>query len=170
MEQISETRTIIHEVSNRVYELIYSLRPSALDDLGLPTAIRAHARRQLTKTGITFELYDDELTDRLPRELETALYRTFQEALNNVIRHAHANKVQLTLSRKNGLFIGEFTDDGCGFDMEKVQLDGNNHRGLGLLGMQERVSQCGGQLEVDSQSGKGTRISIRVNLTETCCD
>jgi signal transduction histidine kinase len=165
--QLQGARALIAETTERAYAMILSLRPSALDDLGLAPALHAHAGRALKDTGIQFELDTRDLTRRLPPEMAIALFRTFQEALTNVVRHAGASHVRLSLAVRDGALAGEIVDDGRGFDPREVQANGFGPRGLGLLGMQERVAQCGGALEIISQPGAGTRVQIRIPLPET---
>jgi signal transduction histidine kinase len=165
-EQLSQISSLISHTSDRMYDLIMALRPSSLDDLGLAAALNAHADRMLPGSGISFDLETRGMKKRLPPNLETALYRIFQEALSNIIRHANANKIHVRLVRKNGFFEGEISDNGRGFISEDVQMDGNSSRGLGLLGMQERVTQFGGQLEITSQPGSGTSIHIRIPIND----
>ena len=163
---IRQLRAQIAETTNRVYDIILALRPSMLDDLGLAPALHAQAERVLKDTGVKFEMEASGLARRLPPEIETALFRTFQEALYNVARHARARHVRLWLAAPDGQFEGEIVDDGCGFDIGNVRPNENSPRGLGLLGMQERVTQCGGVLEIFSWPGAGTRVSIRIPLPE----
>lgn len=171
LAHLDQIRTLINETTDRMYDLILDLRPSALDDLGLAVALRIYAEHLLSETGIAFELDAEELTERLPPTIETALYRIFQETLSNVVRHAGARHVSIKLARHNGAFEGGIVDDGQGFDYKTVRLDGYSPHGLGLLGMKERVAQCGGQLEIISQPGRGTRVLIRIPLTEgVFCD
>jgi len=164
LKELDQIRALSIQSVDRMYDLILDLRPSALDDLGLTAAMRAHAERLLAGTGVDFELDVQGMTGRLSPELETALYRTLQEALSNVVRHAEATRVRIALARHDGVFEGEVQDDGKGFDPQSLNLDGQSPRGLGLLGMRERVTQCGGQLEIISQPGSGTLIRIRVPL------
>ncbi len=164
--QLQQARVLIAETTERAYAMILALRPSALDDLGLAPALRAHAERALKDTGVDFRLESRDLTRRLPAEVETALFRIFQEALTNVMRHAGARKVFVSLAVRDGSFEGEIADDGQGFDLREVQTGGHGPRGLGLLGMEERVAQCGGTLDILSRLGAGTRIRIRIPLPE----
>lgn len=166
LEQLSQIRSLIAQTSERMYDLIMALRPSSLDDLGLVAALNAHADRLLPGGGMSFELEARGMSKRLPPNVETALYRIFQEALNNIMRHANAKKIHVKLVRNDSLFEGEIKDDGKGFIPEEVHMDGNSSRGLGLLGMQERVTQLGGQLEIISQPGIGTSILMRIPLND----
>ncbi len=169
-EQLNQIRALITQTSDRMYDLIMALRPSVLDDLGLAAAIRAYTDQLLRGSGIDFQLNAGSMSERLPPDLETALYRIIQEALNNILRHAKAKKVSVKLSRTDNIFEAEILDDGQGFIPETVRTDGLSSRGLGLLGMQERITQCGGDLEIVSQPGSGTCIRIHVPLKETCFD
>jgi len=165
-DQLRQTRALVAETTNRAYDLILALRPSALDDLGLAPALRAHTERALKDTGVQLQIEARDLTRRLPPEIEVALFRTFQEALTNIVRHAGASRVCIWLAARDGTFEGEINDNGRGFDLHEVRANGGGPRGLGLLGMQERVAQCGGRLEVFSQPGAGTRIWIRIPIPE----
>jgi signal transduction histidine kinase len=164
--QLDQIRTLIKETTDQMYDLILDLRPSALDDMGLAVALRVYAERVLSGTGITFELDVEGQRERLRPTIETALYRIFQEALSNVVRHAEAKHVRIQLAQSGGYFEGEIADDGQGFDYETVRMDGHSPHGLGLLGIQERMVQCGGQLEIVSRRGNGTHITIRIPLME----
>jgi len=166
INQLEQIKTLINETVNRMYDLILALRPSALDDLGLAVALNIHAKRVLAGTEIDFELRAKGLTERLPPEIEITLYRIFQEALTNIVRHANARHVCILLTRKDGTFEGEITDDGNGFAPKYLLMDDDSPSGLGLLGMQERVTQCGGDLEITSQPGDGTRIRIIIPTLE----
>jgi signal transduction histidine kinase len=165
-EILVEIRSLAGETSQIMYELIMDLRPAALDDLGLAAAIRAYAERLLADTKTTFVLDTNGLQDRLPPALETTMYRVFQEALSNVVRHAGAGRVQITLRKCDSVFEGEIADNGKGFALESINMNGKSSRGLGLLGMQERVAQCGGYMDIVSRPGSGTRIMVRLPLKE----
>jgi signal transduction histidine kinase len=165
-KQLERVHALVIETTDRMYDLILDLRPSALDDLGLEAALHTYAERVLADTEIGFELNADELTARLSAGVETTLYRCFQETLSNVVRHAGAKQVRITLAQRGAVFEGEIVDDGRGFDPERVRTDGREARGLGLLGIQERVTQCDGRVEIVSRPGSGTRIRIRVPLQE----
>jgi signal transduction histidine kinase len=164
--QLRQIRAQIGEMTDRTYDIILALRPSALDDLGLVPALRAHAKHALKASGIQLVLDDRDLTRRLPSEIETALFRTLQEALSNVVRHAGATTVRVSLAAYGGTFEGEVADNGSGFDPGIVATDGSRSRGLGLTGMQERVALCNGTLEILSRQGAGTRIRIHIPLPQ----
>ena len=163
---LNQTQNLIEATSEQMYNLILALRPSVLDDLGLVAALRVHADRILKDTKIQFTLDSSGFTGRLPWDVETALYRIFQEAMHNVVRHAHASNVHVTLSLENNIFRGVIVDDGQGFDVEAIRSNSDKPRGLGLLGMQERVTQYHGQIEVSSNTKGGTKIVISIPLAE----
>lgn len=162
LEQTRVIQTLTREATERMYHLILDLRPSALDDLGLTAALRSLASRLFAETGIEWKVDAQALPDRLPPEIETVLYRICQEALCNVLRHAGATEVCLTLTQYPDHLEGVIVDNGQGFDPGLVSLDGNNPQGLGLIGMRERAAQCGGQLRIESAPGTGTQIRISI--------
>ena len=105
-----------------------------------------------------------DLEDRLPTEIETALYRVVQEALTNVARHAQASRVCLRLERKESAVIAFIEDDGQGFDIEKLEDREAPERGAGLLGIRERAASLGGSLSIRSRPGQGTRLTVEIPL------
>ena len=169
LQQLIHIRSLTTETTERMYNLILDLRPSVLDDLGLAAALRAYSERLLADTGIAMEMNVAELIERLPPEYETVLYRVYQEALVNIVRHANAKHILMTLACHAGEFRGQITDDGQGFDPEHFKPDGQSPHGLGLLGMQERLHQCRGRLEIVSRPGQGTQLSIVMPLAEGYC-
>ncbi|OGO30855.1 MAG: hypothetical protein A2136_06275 [Chloroflexi bacterium RBG_16_54_11] len=166
LEQLLLTRGLIDKTTQQMYELILDLRPSALDDLGLAVALRSLGERVLNISGITFELDTSSLIKRLPPAIEIALYRIFQEALSNVVKHSGADHVKITLAECDGIFAGEIMDNGHGFRLENIDREANDPHGLGLLGMQERLAQCGGNMHIFSREGEGTRIQVRIPLAK----
>jgi PAS domain S-box-containing protein len=132
--------------------LIYELRPANLADEGLVTALRKHAAGVEGRTGLGITLSAAGNLERLPEPVEEALYRIAQEAIHNVIKHAHARSVRVAITRLGAEVRMEIRDDGDGFDAQ------TKSDGLGLLGMASRAERLGGRLQVES-SGKGTTIS-----------
>ncbi|MGH9573040.1 MAG: sensor histidine kinase [Candidatus Acidiferrales bacterium] len=146
-------QTCVNEVRN----MSLLLRPSMLDDLGLVAAVEWQAREISKRTGMLVETVDENVPDDLPEEHKICVYRIVQEALNNCSKHAGAKRAKVTLRRVPNQLQVIVEDDGKGFDAERV-------RGLGLIGMHERVSQLGGDLRVDSRAGRGTRVSADLPL------
>jgi len=131
------------------------LRPSMLDDFGLAPALQWQARETARRTGMKVHLTAAEVADDLPEEHKTCIYRIVQEALNNAARHAQARNVQVTVRDEPDRIHVTIQDDGGGFDPQRV-------RGLGLLGMQERVRHLGGRFVVDSSPGRGAVLTVEL--------
>jgi len=142
--------------------LIAELRPAALDELGLAAAIeglieqQANAGELEIDAEVALDATADDEPERLDAELESALYRVVQEALTNVVKHAHAEKVRLLIREAEGRIDITVRDDGAGFDSE-APTDG-----FGLLGMRERLELAGGEMEVRSALGEGTEVRATV--------
>jgi len=133
------------------------LRPSMLDDLGLVPALEWQAREVAKRTGIEVEVNAGDAAEQLPDEQKTCIYRVVQEALNNCARHAGAHLVHIDLERKAAGVALTVRDDGKGFDPSRT-------RGMGLLGMEERVKDLGGSFRVESGAGHGTLLRIDLPL------
>lgn len=164
LEQTRVIQALTREATERMYDLILDLRPSVLDDLGLTAALRSLASRLFAESEIEWKVDAEAVPDRLPPEIETVLYRICQEALCNVLRHANATEVRVTLAKDSDHCEAMIVDNGQGFDPTLDALDGTNPQGLGLIGMRERAAQCGGQLQIDSAPGIGTQIRIVIPL------
>ena len=157
-----EARRLAHRALDGLHRLIFDLRPSVLDDLGLLPAIRWWATRHLPSAGIAVRCELEESERRLSPETEIAVFRVAQEALVNVVRHSGASAVLIQMAGRDGHLEASIEDDGRGFDPGEMAEPTAAGRGLGLLGMRERVELLGGQLEVESAPGQGTRVSFRV--------
>ena len=161
--RLDEVKAVAVRTLEDVHRLILDLRPSVLDDLGLLSAIRWYAERQLETRGISFRCEFGELDRRLPPELETALFRMCQETMSNVARHAQATAVLIQVGVEDGEFRIEIEDDGRGFDPDAVAKR-EGRRPWGLLGIRERAEILGGTARIDSAPGKGTRVLVRIPL------
>jgi signal transduction histidine kinase len=133
------------------------LRPSMLDDLGLIPALRWQAREMSKRTAIDVSVATELASDDLPEQFKTCLYRVVQEALHNCERHSGATTVRIRVHQEDGRLTLRIQDDGKGFNADQV-------KGLGLLGIEERVSRLGGACEVDSQIGGGTILTVELPL------
>jgi signal transduction histidine kinase len=157
---VTEVRDLVRSTLQDVRRLAVELRPKALDDFGLVAALERLTESFAEQTGISVEFIPNLPGDeRLPPEVETALYRLVQESLTNVVKHARANSVSIVLTRRDGSASVVVEDDGVGFDSGREAGDG-----LGLLGMQERVGLLGGRLTVESRPGAGTSFVAEVPL------
>jgi signal transduction histidine kinase len=164
-QRLLEAKDLTVRTIEELHRLIYDLRPSVLDDLGLLSAIRWYAERHLEPLGVTvhWELSGQER--RLQPEIETALFRVVQEAITNAAKYAHAEMVLIQCVLKDDSIVIEIEDDGDGFDLEGLPPPGESKRGLGLMGMRERVELLGGTIEIDTAPGRGVRIVVNVPLT-----
>ena len=158
-EHLGSIRTLAEKTVSEVRDLALLLRPSMLDDLGLSPALNWHARETSKRTGRNVVVSADDSIDRLPDEHRTCVYRLVQEAVNNAVRHANARTVDVAVRRDRQWVNVTVQDDGAGFDTRIV-------RGLGLLGMEERVRRLGGRLQIDSELGRGTRVHAVLPVAE----
>ena len=158
-EAVASLRTLVVSTLQDVRRLAVELRPTALDDFGLSTAVERLAHTFGENTGLRVDLEDQLGAERLPPEVETALYRIVQEALSNIVKHAGASHVSILLRRKQRSVAAVVEDDGRGFD-----TSGLGDGVLGLVGMRERVGLVGGRLRIESAEGSGTTIAVEVPL------
>jgi signal transduction histidine kinase len=163
-QRLSEVREMAHELDERISELAYDLRPSMLDHLGLLPTLRWFADRFSKRADVEIELDVIGFEERVPLEIETALYRVIQEVLTNVARHALATEVRLRLEQHSKAVTVTIEDDGRGFDVEELQATESPRKSLGLVGMNERISLLGGRLDIHSEPGDGARIEIEIPL------
>ncbi len=161
-ERISETRALAHQTLRAVRNISLDLRPSALDDLGLLPALRWYIKEYQQKCGIEVELAASGLRERLPADMETALYRIIQESLTNTAKHGHARHAWVTLTDDGLLMRAAVRDDGMGFDAAATLRRPWQDRGLGLAGMMERATLLGGSVEIDSEPGAGTLMTATI--------
>ena len=157
---LTEARDIASSTLKEIRRVIFDLRPTLLDDLGLAAAVDWYAKTSLSKAGIQPIVRASGLDSRLPQQLEVALYRLVQEAVANVIKHSYAHQCTVSLTGTDGSVETVVEDDGRGFDPAKISRAGEEH--LGIVGMQERVRSLGGQFAIDSHPGGGTRVHIRI--------
>ncbi|MHB8643849.1 MAG: GAF domain-containing sensor histidine kinase [Gaiellaceae bacterium] len=157
----AQLRELVVSTLQDVRRLAVELRPKALDDFGLLAAVERLAQTFTDNLGIATDVEASLGSERLPHETETALYRIVQEALTNVVKHARASRVSISLVRKSHSVSAVIEDDGVGFGGED---NGASGMGLGLVGMRERVGLLDGRLEVESRAGQGTTIVAEVPL------
>ena len=138
----------------------------ALDDLGLAPAIRWYAETHLEEAGIIASVEVHQPTWRLPQHLEVSLFRMVQEAVNNIVRHAEARHAQIRLEFRDSVASVRVSDDGRGFDKDRVLGLAVHSRSVGLLGTQERVRLLEGSVTIDSHTGAGTTFSIEIPIEE----
>ena len=160
--QMDGIKSLLSATSRDVHRLIYDLRPSLLDDLGLSAAIRSYAHNSLDAAGVEVHVEAAGQEKRLAPEVEIALFRIVQEAIANIARHAHAESAYISLEFKEKGVAVEIEDDGIGFDHSHGFIAGIGGKGVGLLGMQERAELLGGTIVIDTRPGGGTRVSVEI--------
>lgn len=163
-ERIADTRALAHQTLRAIRSLSIDLRPSALDDLGLLPALRWYIKEYQKKCSIEVEFHAIGFKERLPAEMETALYRIVQESLTNTARHANAHKVSITLKEDTEAVYATIADDGRGFDYETLVKTGGQERSIGLAGMQERAVLLDGVLTIHSTPNQGTKVEVCIPL------
>ena len=163
-ERLSSSRQLLQQTMDGLRHLVYELRPTMLDDLGLIPAIRWYARTRLGTEGVQVHIEPTECSERFAPTLETALFRIAQEGINNVVQHAGARNTWVRLNCLHGQVTLSVEDDGRGFDVDKMISPGGEQGHLGLFGIQERVFLLGGTFAVDSTMESGTRLTVTVPL------
>lgn len=159
---LDDSRAIVEGALSTVRDLSHLLHPALLDDLGLPAAVEWYLRGFGIRHGLRVDLLQEGMEDeRLAPEVETSAYRIVQEALTNVAKHASATACRVYLQRLPTTVLITIEDDGVGCDAALVQRPGER-RGLGLIGIRERVSELGGAMRLESAPGKGTRVTVEL--------
>lgn len=162
-QRVNRLQEIAERLDSEVSFLSWELRPAALDDLGLLDSIKTFVDEWTRHHDIAADFHSAGLSgQRLDREVETHLYRVTQEALNNVAKHADAKQVTVMLERMEQSVILIIEDDGKGFDAPDKLASSESDKTLGLVGMGERATLIGGEIEIESSPGKGTTIFVRV--------
>jgi signal transduction histidine kinase len=157
-ERLRRARQGAEETLEIIRRMSMLLRPSMLDDLGLSAALGWYAKQFAASTSIRVVLNDDGSADSLPDAGKTSLYRIVQETLTNCARHSEARSIQVTLGSQDDRYVVRIEDDGKGF------VASRGARGLGLIGIEERVAGMGGTLDLKSAPGAGTKIMVSIPL------
>ncbi len=156
---LDEIREEILETAEGVKRIARGLRPPELQDVGLASAVRAHARSLRESTGIEVEVDMDDVDHLLSEEGRLALYRIVQESLSNVVRHSGAEEAVVVARAHEDRVRAVVRDQGRGFSLDRASEQGG---GLGLVGMQERAVMLGGHVKVRSSPGEGTQVEIEL--------
>ncbi|HKK26552.1 MAG TPA: PAS domain S-box protein [Gemmatimonadota bacterium] len=157
---LEEIRNDLAEAGEAVRRIARGLRPPALEDVGVVTALRSHIRAHIEEGGPDVEFEADPVDGLLGDEEKLVLYRVVQEALSNSVRHAAASLVSIRIATSSHTVTAVVTDDGRGFAIGRAQPE--DGRGLGLVGMRERASLVGGRVEIESEPGAGTRVRLQI--------
>jgi signal transduction histidine kinase len=162
---LTKLEEIATQLSSETHRMVWELRPSALDEVGLSEALANYLEQWSKHTGIVVDYQSVGLDGcRIQAEVETAVYRVVQEALTNVLRHSKAHRVSLIVDTRNGQLNVVLEDDGKGFDVNGL-LNGDVQH-LGISGMQERIALVGGSMSIESACGVGTTIFARIPLSK----
>lgn len=166
-QYLQEIRQSTLQTLGEICLLIFELRPPILAEIGLSAALRARLEAVEARSGLQVETALEDV-GRLPSAMEVGLYRIAQEALNNILKHAHAKCVHVTLHRRDNSLTLEVHDDGVGMPAELTDLPGRgghgSHSGLGLQSMAERAELIGARLAISGQPGQGMSIKVEVPL------
>lgn len=165
-ERLDPVKNLLRQIEEELRRLSHELRPTILDDLGLLPAIEFLAGRVGKRNGIVVTVQGS-TEGRLAAPAETTLYRSVQEALTNIVRHARATCVHIEIRREEGAIHCSIRDDGAGFEVSAV-LSRRGQRGLGLTGIRERAGALGGTLAIRSAPGKGTELLIAIPTGTGC--
>jgi signal transduction histidine kinase len=158
-EAFATVRKTAEDSVAKIRNMALLLRPSMLDEIGLVPALGWQAREVTRRTGLTVKLIADEIDETLPDSHRTCVYRVVQEALNNCVKHSQAKEVRVVINRDEHGLLVSVQDDGVGFDPRR-------DRGLGLLGMAERLARVGGRFQLESHPGEGTIVSVYLPVPE----
>ena len=158
-KKVDEIKRLLEESIGVVRNMALLLRPSMLDDLGLVPALQWQAREASKRSGLWVKVAAEEVSDELTEDHKTCIYRIVQEALHNIVQHANARNVRIAVTQEPDRLLLSIQDDGRGFNPPQ-------ERGMGLIGMEERVSALGGRLVVESASGEGTVLRVVLPLTQ----
>lgn len=156
----AESIRIVDETLQQVRRLALALRPSILDNLGLVPALNAMGKQMAARAGFAFIFFPVVLEKRLVSELETTCFRIVQECLTNIVRHADAKNVSITMLFDEQNLMVSVQDDGVGFDWVRAQSQASVGESFGSVGMQERAQLAGGELMVDTEPGAGCTVSF----------
>lgn len=162
-KKIAMTQRIVQKSVDIVHRFARDLRPTVLDDLGLIPALQSYLKIVREETGMKADLTASGGVEKLDGGAKTALYRTVQESLSNVVRHAKASRVTVRIADHQGKVCMEIQDNGRGFQADEIAIAKSGMH-LGLLGMRERVEMVGGTFCVESAPGKATTIRVQLPL------
>jgi len=161
-DRLADADALTEKLLGQIHELTLELRPHMLDDLGLVPTLRWYTERLSRRLNIQILFTQKNLKRRLAPEIRTTLFRIIQEALTNVAKHARAKKVRILLAQKQKFIELIIEDDGCGFDQRKIEKRPSRARGIGLFSMKERAALLNGECAIESRSGAGTKVRIRI--------
>jgi len=162
--KLQKIQSLTVHTQNEISKLMKELRPTLLDELGLPAAISRYAKDSLESLGTKIFTEFEGVEERLPTEVEVTLFRISQGMIGNILEHAEAKNVSIRLECNASECVLDVKDDGKGFDVSKITRVDKGGRGAGLFTMKERARLIGGACNIRSRPGKGTRIAVKIPL------
>lgn len=163
-DTLNDSLGILDKILQRVRDLSLDLRPSLLDDLGLVPAVRWYVERQAMRAGLVAEVKAENVSQDLEPDMAVACFRIVQESITNILRHAKATKIHVTLRQEEHSLDLCIKDDGIGMSAREMPGTAAVRSTLGLLGMQERAQALGGRITIQSLPGQGTEVRVRIPL------
>jgi two-component system NarL family sensor kinase len=161
-KNINEARKLAEQTLEEVRELSRLLRPRMLDDLGLIPTMQWYVRTYSERTGIKVSFNSTDIDERLEPDVETMFFRVTQEGLNNVLKHSKATAVKITLLAQDRSILLELADNGKGFVMDSAEPN----KGSGINGIRDRVILLGGEFNISSAPGEGTKLQVKLPLQQ----
>jgi signal transduction histidine kinase len=156
-KQIARIKSVAETAVKSIRDMALLLRPPMLDDLGLVPALEWQGREISRRGDMEVDVQSENVSEKLPDDIKVCIYRLVQEALNNAATHSGAKHARVLVIQRDHSIEVKVTDDGKGFDSDRV-------RGMGILGMEERVKRIGGSLNIKSEPGKGTSVGAELPL------
>jgi signal transduction histidine kinase len=165
-ERVGDALSLVDGIIQHVRALSFDLRPQLLDELGLVVALRGYAEGQSVRSGIPIAVEANADAGDIPADIAIAAFRIAQESIHNVLRHAHASSITVSVRRDPKRLSIIVRDDGRGFDLAAALDRATTGRHLGLLGMRERVEALAGTFKIDTERGRGTSVHADIPLKE----
>lgn len=162
--ELNNLKSLTRQALQDIRRIIYDLRPMSLDDLGIVPTLERHIKKFSEENNLIIGFEVKGNPRRLQNFLDVALFRVTQECLNNIVKHAEAKKVQISLNFSNNYVELFIKDDGKGFDLETLNLNLDENSGYGISGMRERISLLGGYFSIKSEINKGTLCITRLEI------
>ncbi len=159
---VHEATGLLDKAIGEVRRIAHNLRPSVLDDLGLAAALRSMCEEFSRNSGIAVDFQYPRNASRLPQNVELTLFRTIQEAFNNIEKHSRATRVSLAVEERDGYVHATVQDNGVGLKRSLGRRGQDSKKGMGLDGMKERVQFLGGSVEITSKPRRGVTVSISI--------
>jgi signal transduction histidine kinase len=170
MDRLKATHAHTVHTGSEIVKLMKELRPTLLDELGMPTAIHRYAKDTLQARGINITTEFTGTDQRFPTEIEVTLFRVAQGLIGNIMKHAEAKNTSIKLECNDYKCVLQIIDDGKGFDVSKLTRVDPSGRGAGLFTIKERVKLVGGHCKVNSRPGQGTKVTVNIPLPRDTTD